>query len=319
MNVKLGFLLKSARKVYRYISRKDFPLRNWYMFSNKQYANELIYDYLVSNNPCMIARFGSTEMLCLANFIGVKSAKRSWLDYVLGDSLPWWWEPKTLNQMSQWSGFFPKSVTKIEQFSNLMIQDIKEIDVLGSWLNQEKLFDSELKYAKKIVLEDVEPFFTENPWTRALKGKKILVVHPFAATIGEQYRKRRLLFEKDLLPEFELITIKAVQSVAGTTTMFKDWFDAFEFMKAQIDAVTYDIAIIGCGAYGLPLAAHVKRSGKKAIHLAGVTQLLFGIIGSRWENYIVWPYQNLFNEHWVRPSDNEKPDNAQVVEGACYW
>ena len=26
---------------------------------------------------------------------------------------------------------------------------------------------------------------------------------------------------------------------------------------------------LGCGAYGFPLAAHVKRMGKKAIHMGG--------------------------------------------------
>ena len=90
-------------------------------------------------------------------------------------------------------------------------------------------------------------------------------------------------------------------------------------MKKEIDKIDYDICIVGAGAYGFPLAAHVKRSGKKAIHLAGVTQLLFGIKGSRWENFIVWPYMNLFNEHWIRPLGIEKPKNANQVEGACYW
>jgi len=53
--------------------------------------------------------------------------------------------------------------------------------------------------------------------------------------------------------------------------------------------------------------------------LAGATQLLFGIKGKRWEEFIVWPYANLFNEHWVRPGIKEKPKNANIVEDACYW
>ena len=75
-------------------------------------------------------------------------------------------------------------------------------------------------------------------------------------------------------------------------------------------------------AYGLPLAAHVKRQGKKAIHLAGSLQLLFGIKGKRWENPNYNPlynYSELMNEHWVYANDIEKPKNAHIVEGACYW
>ena len=200
-----------------------------------------------------------------------------------------------------------------------MLDCIPDVDILGSWLNNESFFFEELKNAKRIVLEDMEPFFTTNPWTKALEGKKVLVVHPFAKSIVKQYKKRELIFENNLLPKFELKAIKAVQSLGGQHPDFKDWFEALNFMKQKIDSTDYDICIIGAGAYGFPLAAHVKRQGKKSIHLAGVTQLLFGIKGKRWENYIVWPYMNLFNEHWVRPDDSEKPKTAKKVEEACYW
>lgn len=313
-------ILKAFRKIYGMVTgTPEINGRNWKMFSNKEYSNQLIYDELMSTKPSMIARFGSTEMMCLVNYIGVKQRNKSFWNFVKGKSLLWWWEPSTINQLQKWSGFFPLEVPKIEQFCDLMLRDIEEVDILGSWLNQEIYFDAGLTKASKVVLEDLEPFFSKNPWTRALEGKKVLVVHPFAETIELQYRNRTLLFEHGLLPEFELKTIKAVQSVAGEKTEFEDWFKALESMEKKIDATDYDIAIIGCGAYGFPLAAHVKRTGKKAVHLAGATQLLFGIKGKRWEQYIVWPYTNLFNKYWVRPSDQEKPKNANAVEGACYW
>jgi len=46
---------------------------------------------------------------------------------------------------------------------------------------------------------------------------------------------------------------------------------------------------------------------------------LFGIRGARWEQYLFYPYPNLFNEAWVRPSAGETPYKANTVEGACYW
>lgn len=85
------------------------------------------------------------------------------------------------------------------------------------------------------------------------------------------------------MPDFDLITIKAVQSLGGGE-QFQSWFDALDWMKAEIDKHDYDICLIGCGAYGFPLAAHVKRLGKKAFHLGGALQLVFGIRGRRWEN-----------------------------------
>lgn len=320
-NKMLQKILKICRKIYL-LRNPELSIfgRNWKMFAAKEYSNEMIYNLLMQDKACMIARFGSTEMLCLMNYMGVKNkGYHNYKTYIKSQTPPWWWETSTINQMQRWSGFFPPRIDKIEQFCELMLKDIEEIDLLGAWLKQESFFDKQLAGSKKVVLEDMEPFFSTNPWTRALKGKKVLVVHPFAETIEKQYQKRKFLFENNLLPEFELKTIKAVQSLAGETTPFNDWFEALEWMKQQIDATDYDICIIGAGAYGLPLAAHVKRSGKKAIHLAGVTQMLFGIKGKRWETYIVWPYTNLYNEYWVRPGENEKPKNANAVEGACYW
>ena len=315
------WFLKLLRKVFNILSPEySFFGRNWKMFSSKDYSNKLIYEQLLDSNPCMIARFGANEINCLTNYMGVKryvpiSVKK----YIKNQAPEWWWNRSVLDKMSNNAGFFPLNIKNIERFSQLMLEDLHQVDILASWLKQESFFDKQLSGAKKIVLEDMEPFFSSNPWTRALKGKKVLVVHPFSETIEKQYKKRKLLFENELLPDFELKTIKAVQSIAGEKTPFADWFEALEWMKQQIDATDYDICIIGAGAYGLPLAAHVKRSGKKAIHLAGVTQMLFGIKGKRWETYIVWPYTNLYNEHWVRPDENEKPQNAKAVEGACYW
>jgi hypothetical protein len=173
-----------------------------------------------------------------------------------------------------------------------------------------------------VDLELLNPYFSHRPWTRTLHGKVVLVIHPFAASIEAQYRKRELLFKDDLLPGFALKTIKAVQSIAGEATEFADWFAALDSMKQQMDRADYDIALIGCGAYGLPLAAHAKRQGKKGFHIGGSLQLMFGIRGKRWENPNYNPfydYSKLVNEHWIKPAEEERPRASDKVENACYW
>jgi hypothetical protein len=295
---------------------------------NPEKTSQIIYNFLMSDGPCMIARFGSTELLCLKNYLSVKNNKGKYFDYIKGNVQAWWWEENIINQMQQWSGFFPANEEKIEQFCELMLHDIPEVDILGSWLVDERLFEKELKNTQKVHLRLLEPYWAENHWSRALEGKKVLVVHPFAKDIELQYEKRELLFKNNILPSFQLTTIQAVQSLADERTEFKDWFEALDYMKAEIDKVDYDICLIGCGAYGFPLAAHVKRMGKKGFHYGGALQLLFGIRGKRWEdpNYGVkqWGipygfYSNLMNEHWIRPGNTAMPKNAEVVEGACYW
>ncbi len=43
-----------------------------------------------------------------------------------------------------------------------------------------------------------------------------------------------LFKDKRVLPQFELKTIKAVQSIANNKTSFKTWFDAYDNMCEQI-------------------------------------------------------------------------------------
>ena len=323
MNKLSIYTLKALRKVYAKLYNVQ-PLPKPACEQDPDVASKLIYDMLMDDKPCMIARFGSTEIQLIANYIGVEELyqKRNIINYIKGNGLPWWWESKKIEQIYTFSGFFPKKIELIKKFCVLAVSDYEYVDILGSWRKEEVYFEELYKKCNKVNLEILNPFFSKYPWTKALEGKKVLVVHPFAKTIELQYQKRELLFENNLLPEFELKTIKAVQSLAGEKTSFNDWFEALEYMKSEIDKQDYDICLIGAGAYGFALAAHVKRQGKKAIHLAGSLQLLFGIKGKRWENPNYSPlynYSELMNEHWVYPGVEGKPKNANLIEGACYW
>lgn len=201
-----------------------------------------------------------------------------------------------------------------------MFEDMKQLDILGSWRIEERFLKKNYALAKVIQLNALEPYLQNNPWTEVLKEKKILVIHPFNKTIEKQYASNRKNLYKDdrVLPEFKsLQTIKAVQTIAGNRGEFADWFEALDYMKREIDNRDFDIAIIGCGAYGFPLAAHVKRIGKKAVHLGGPTQMLFGIKGKRWIDRE--DFNSIINNYFVFPDEEDKPRNLTKVEGGCYW
>jgi hypothetical protein len=145
-----------------------------------------------------------------------------------------------------------------------------------------------------------------------------LVIHPFSETISEQYKKRQDIFEnKDVLPQFELITLKAIQTIAGNKSQFQNWFDALNYMLEKAMSKDFEVAIIGCGAYGLPLAIKLKQVGKQAIHMGGATQILFGIKGARWDYHPI--ISKLYNQNWVRPAKSEIPERSYLVEESCYW
>ncbi|MEG1616802.1 MAG: hypothetical protein RR202_05785 [Bacteroidales bacterium] len=299
--------------------KKQYP--SLILRSQKDYSNRLISSYLESDNPCMIARFGDNELLSMVNYLNVKHGKRDILDFIRQRIPAWWWNEERLKGLALGAGFFPVTEEYIGAFYELMIQDMLDVDILGSWIPEEVVFKDRLKSAKRVVLGDLEPFFSSTPWTWKLKGKKVLIIHPFVETILLQYPNREKIFPDKMLPEFDLQVYRPVQSLANNKTPYNNWFEALDFMKAELENLNFDICILGCGAYGFPLAAHIKRMGKKAIHLGGATQLLFGIRGRRWEDSYsrTFPYSNLFNDYWCRPLKSNQLENLHLVEGGCYW
>jgi len=229
--------------------------------------------------------------------------------------------------MHEVAGFFPPTTEALARFASESLEIVKNIDILGvvGRRGDEELirkYNPSLTPVEIQCLGDHIPFL-ENPWTCCLKGRKVLVIHPFAETIRKQYPKRLLLFNgREVLPEFELLTFPAILSNgdAAATLSCPDWFAALKMMCQQIEQIEFDTALIGAGAYGMFLGDFCKRIGKQAIHMGGATQLLFGIKGVRWEHQYPPEFSaRLFNEHWVRPSQNETPPGVRKVEDACYW
>ena len=147
----------------------------------------------------------------------------------------------------------------------------------------------------------------------------MLVIHPFSDSITRQFEdnRERLFPKKNTLPDFKLDTLKAVQSLSTEGIAFKDWFEALDYMTSEALSREFDVAIVGSGAYGFPLSARLKKAGKKVIHLGGVTQILFGIKGKRWDQREA--YSALYNDSWTRPSQEETPRNAGRVDKGVYW
>ncbi len=293
--------------IRRYLNNKKI-VNNRVLSSEK--VNRVIYEYLIDSKPFMAGRFGATELSAIKTFDFKLKSKYSIV----------------MNQMAMWSGFFPKSDKLGKKFTDLMIPLIQEADVMGIWMlpfEEYYLKTYGSKTLETTYLLDLEPWSCpENPWSAALAKKKVLVIHPFAETIKKQYQRREEIFPgTNILPEFDLKVLKAVQTIAGEKDeRFDTWFDALEWMYKEAMKIDFDVAIIGCGAYGFPLAAKLKQAGKQAVHLAGATQLLFGIRGKRWEENEAFTYvQKFFNEAWVYPSDTDKPEQAKEVEGGCYW
>lgn len=264
-------------------------------------GNNLIGQLLLKDSPCLISRIGSVELQTIKEFEQKKV-----------------FSPKTRTAIGTNAGVFPQSDEMISKFCTTYIEAIKASDAVGVWYMP---YESNIikKYASKAFLfplRSIEPYYWTNPWSKVLQGKSVLVIHPFTESIQKQFKKKNLLFKdkQDVLPDFNLKTYKSVQSLNSNPCGFNSWDEALMKMQKDIAEIDFDIAIIGAGAYGLPLGAYIKSNLKKsAVVLGGATQILFGIKGNRWNNF------GLYNEHWERPLESETIPNKNNVEGGAYW
>lgn len=318
-NIGIYFLTRLKTKFIRdYYLKKyglDATVKRFNSYGGKklietQKAHQLIYQAIKKNEPFMAGRFGSIELLVsLEEYLGI-----------IGN------EEYKMKALENNAGFFPSNKDQHKKFSDIMLESMKKCDLQGIWylLYEDYTIKKILPSVTNIIeARYLEPwFYKENPWTAALENKKVLVIHPFENTIKSQYKKRKYIFPNNekYLPKFELKTLRAIQSAAGTRdTRFKTWFEALNYMYEEALKIDFDVAIIGCGAYGYPLAAKLKCAGKQAIHLGGVVQAMFGIKGRRWIEDVNPIVRNMYNEYWVYPSEDETPKSANSVEGGCYW
>lgn len=320
MNSFYIFILKVLRKLFRHnnIGRTDCHVE----YKN-QLGNDLIAEFIRNNRCGMISKFGSIELgqvvteKILMQGIRVKDL----IHHIKGDISLDFRERHGI--LCKNAGVFPMTDDIIHRFSKQVLKDCQMIDILGSYLWEEEYLSEEIKNCKRVNLEAFyAPFLWENPWSKELKGKRVLIITPFVESINEQYRCRTLIWEnKEVVPDFaDLIFIKAVQSQAYEKTCFLDWFEALDYMESQIEEKIdkFDVALIGCGAYGMSLAAYVKKRGKLAIHLGGWLQFLFGVYGKRWVEDQP-EYARFINKAWVRPKKTEKIQKIDAIENGCYW
>ena len=309
--IYLGYAIynKIAKKIHLFEKQTGkFKTYGGKKFVDSQSGNDRIRELIETGKPFMVARYGANELAIMRQIEEKKIKIRKSVS------------PNMIDQFCNCAGFFPKNEEKIAAFAYEMKENTEIVDLMGVWFNpmEDYFIKRYNRIMKTTPLTALEPWYHNNPWSKSLEGKKVLVIHPFAETIAQQYKRRAEIWPNDILPDMRLYTLKAVQTIAGSTdNRFKTWFDALEYMFQEAIKIDFDIAIIGCGAYGFPLAARLKMEGKQTIHLGGATQILFGIKGKRWDE--MPQISRFYNDAWVRPNGNEIVTKGISVEGGCYW
>ncbi len=308
-------VLNKLRRVYKYaygLEKGNIYKKARVNTSINEY-NKYLSELIRNGVPTLLTRFGSEE---LKWYLNLQSSKKSFfhrcISYIICRTE--YYDRSELSVIENMTFLPNRSIESSDLFYKEYTKAIESIDILGTWLLNEKYLKLKNR-VRFIELFNLEPYKTDIPWTFALEGKRVLVIHPMVDLIEQQWHNRTLLFDQPIWPEnVELTYLKAKYFDEPDVD---SWGKMLDYYKKGVDKSTFDVAIIGNGSWGLPIAAHIKARGKIAIHLGGATQLLFGIYGKRWENWT--EYKSMFNQYWVSGSKAEQKPWFVNYDCKSYW
>ena len=132
-------------------------------------AHMQIKQFILDGKPALIARFGGNEAECTVKGIGIRlKAKKDF-------------ENKILRRMYLNAGVFPYGKEMALRFSDISKWAAEQVDLLGWWMPFMQDYLA-LEICRKDVmltrLGCLEPYYSDVPWTAALKGKKYWLYTP---------------------------------------------------------------------------------------------------------------------------------------------
>ena len=290
---------------------------------NLSQSNQEIINLINSNIPFSIIRFGwgPETILCYTYYINNNNIKNV----------------NNLNNILRICGIYSKNndMSIFEKYFEELNKSVSTSDLLVSFENSDidniQNYYAKMYKLKQIKLDSLEPYnmlynneINEKPWTHLLFGKKVLIINPFTDSIKKQLHNNFQLFKdkKIFLDDQEFIFYKTFQT-HGNNYIHENWLETFEIMCNDIEKLDFDIALLGCGGYGIPLCNFIKtKMNKSAIYVGGALQILFGVMGNRWINGNGTVLKKILEEHkpnFIHPSGDELLPNRKNVEGGCYW
>jgi hypothetical protein len=272
-------------------------------------GNNFISHYLKNNTPLAAGKIGVTELNLLYCYYNLKNN---------GQLLPY-----LQHEVENIAGLYPYTEKTTKKFAETFLSLLPEMDLIPIWNKvipqfEDYILKTYTPNSYKTALEQLEPYFSDKPWTRYLENKTVLVFSPFAESIEENYPNLEKIWNGKITNNFKLKVYKYPFSLPiSNNKQYATSEEVYNEYLQILQKESFDVGIFGTGYTSLLYTLYTKKLGKSAIHLGGSTQILFGIKGQRWKE--INRFANIFNEYWTEPKDSEKPEKLKLVEGGCYW
>jgi hypothetical protein len=232
------------------------------------------------------------------------------------------------------TGVFPTDSVNLLDFSSFFTQKVQQLDIVGLFgvKNEARLMEQCFIQGKPISYLSTEPdrsipYDATKCYLPFFRHKKILIISPFASFLATRYQKDifESVWSKISIPWFEPTEVKSLDipysyvSVPQTRVDYATSHELYLSICNQLSEMDFDIALIGAGALGIPLASFVKEQGKVGLSLGGHNQVIVGVKGKRWEDDLEWQ-ENYITSRWVSmPTDYMPTDKEKLTDGGAYW
>ena len=127
-------------------------------------------------------------------------------------------------------------------------------------------------------------------------------------SIEANFHNRANFFKNFNYPNFNLIAYETPITYPNLPRSFypdQDWFETTKRIETDISKLDFDIALLSCGSYAIPLGHFIaKQLNKKAIYIGGCLQLFFGISGRRYDNPFFTDQMNI--DYFIKPLEAER-------------
>lgn len=234
------------------------------------------------------------------------------------------------------AGVYPFDLPNVIFMMEEVVNSFSAVDLLLSWGGHydERLLCSTLRhypiFANGIsamnlwhCIEDGLP--VAKHWLSSCTGKKILLVTPFQESIRHALKLHDNFYSGFFRPasidymrpptNYEYFCVDANDSVSSMSSLRR--------LKAECSNYDFDIALLGCGVYSLPLGSFIARKlKKKVVNLGGDLHHNFGITGGRWRDRWVPVQERCLHRHPISVLECERPPEtllARINWGDRYW
>ncbi len=296
--------------VHKHVQNWPPPNENWWRFNIMEENNhfrEYLQDRLEKNQNFILPRIAGIENNYVELGVGLMQNQitQEQMTYLQNG----------MKTMKNNAGIKLTSLASVVKYSKLYLSAFQKSDAYFEWepwgnvykyiVSSHNFINMNFGNRKQFWAFTLDIFHNiyNNPWTLALKGKRLLIISPFIKSFEDKLPFLKEIYGVDLFPECQFVFLKPPQTQGDCPS--EEFDKELDKFVEEIEAIKdeFDIALCSCGGYGNLVCSKIFDMGKSSIYVGGVLQMYFGVYENRWLKERPQIIKLFKNGHWTSPKE----------------